>query len=230
MPAAASHSVTAATGQAIEPRQTATTAPAPSWSVFDRHGDAETFRAFLEVGKVERDQLGSAGGQGEADQQQGAIALAGQVGLAAGDHRQKLVRGGRRFLDWRHAERSPRAAHHRLDPFVVGRRRQPGEAVAISDPGDSAPEGGAFDASTGFGRDERRHDGRVGGQRAQALIGAPCPEDGEVAAVGALGRRGLLCTREVGGAVERVAQCRGEAAFRDRQGWHLHVHFGARDS
>ena len=68
-----------------------------------------------------------------------------------------------------------------------------------------APEGGAFDASTGFGRDERRHGGRVGGQRAQALIGAPCPEDGEVAAVGALGRHGLLCTREVGGAVERVA-------------------------
>jgi hypothetical protein len=47
-------------------------------------GDAKTFRAFLEVGDVERDQLGSPGGQCEAEQQQRAIALTGQVGLAAG--------------------------------------------------------------------------------------------------------------------------------------------------
>jgi hypothetical protein len=88
------------------------------------------------------------------------------------------------------------------DAGLIGLRSAQREHNTLRMP---APEGGAFDASTGFGRDERRHGGRVGGQRAQALIGAPCPEDGEVAAVGALGRHGLLCTREVGGAVERVA-------------------------
>jgi hypothetical protein len=36
MPPTASQSRTAATGQAIDPRQTATTAPPPSWSVLDR--------------------------------------------------------------------------------------------------------------------------------------------------------------------------------------------------
>jgi hypothetical protein len=50
LPAAASQSLTATTGQSIEPRQAATTAPAPSWSVFDpRMATRRPFRTFLEV-------------------------------------------------------------------------------------------------------------------------------------------------------------------------------------
>jgi hypothetical protein len=86
--------------------------------------DAETFRHSTKVGNVERDQPGSPGGQGVA-------ALAARVGLAAGDHRQKLIRSRGGLLDRGRAECSARASHD---------RRQPGEAVAVADPGDSAPK------------------------------------------------------------------------------------------
>jgi hypothetical protein len=50
IPAAESQFFTAATGHAIEPRQTAATAPAPSWSVFGRGLIGKRDRALLLLG------------------------------------------------------------------------------------------------------------------------------------------------------------------------------------
>jgi hypothetical protein len=155
-------------------------------------GDAEPFWAFREVGDVERDELGPASGQGEAEQQQGAIAPADASALATGDHGEHLVGGRGDLLNRLHAQRSARAAHDGLDPLVLGRRWQPGQLVGMADPGDPAPKGRAFDAATGFGRNEGRNGGGVGRERTQTLLGAPCPEDREVAPIGALSRSRLL--------------------------------------
>jgi hypothetical protein len=95
-------------------------------------GYAKALGALLKVGDVERNEFRTPGSQREAEQQQRAIAFAGQVALAAGDHRQDLVRGGARFLDRRHAEVSACAPHDSLAPLVIGRRRQPSEAVTIA--------------------------------------------------------------------------------------------------
>jgi hypothetical protein len=46
-----------------------------------------------------REELGAAGGQGEAEKEQGPVALAGEVALAAGDHGEQLVEGCGGLLD-----------------------------------------------------------------------------------------------------------------------------------
>jgi hypothetical protein len=177
-------------------------------------GDAQAFRAFLEVGDVECHQLGPTCGQSEAEQRQGAVAFGDEPPIAGGDHGEQLVGRCSGFLERRHAEGPARAAHHGLDPLIIGRRCQPGELVAVSDPGDPAAERGAFDAEAGLRGDERRDGGRIGRQGAQTLLGAPCPEDREVAAVGALRRGRFLGPGKVGGALQRGAEREANRKYR----------------
>jgi hypothetical protein len=66
--AAISQALSASTGQQAEPRNTATVAPARSWSVLPpRMVDAETLGRFLEVGHVKGYQFGAPECAGKAE-------------------------------------------------------------------------------------------------------------------------------------------------------------------
>jgi hypothetical protein len=100
------------------------------------------------------------------------------------------------------------------------------QLVAVADPGDPAAERRAFDASARLGGDKCSYRGRISGQGAEALLGAPCPEDREIAAIGALCGGRLLSPGEVGRALQRRLQRHWDTALRDRQGLDPHVHGG----
>jgi hypothetical protein len=72
------------------------------FSAFDwRRATRKPIGAFLEVSDVQRDKLGQARGEREAEQQQAAITLACEASLLAGDRGKHLVGGRGGLLDRR---------------------------------------------------------------------------------------------------------------------------------
>jgi hypothetical protein len=90
---------------------------------------AQAFGRLLDVGDVQRDQLGAPERPGEAKQQQGAVAQCNQpCGSAYRRHGDDALRGRGGFLEGRRPESAADAAHRCPDLLVIRRRRQGGVA------------------------------------------------------------------------------------------------------
>jgi hypothetical protein len=77
-----------------------------------------------------------------------------------------------------------------------------GEVVGVGDPGQPPPDRGHAETVTGDGADVPRNDPRLGGQRAEPPLAAPCAERLEVLPVGsARGGRFLVLGEQADGFV-----------------------------
>jgi hypothetical protein len=132
---------------------------------------------------------------GEAKEQQGAVAQAGQVGRDRLEDLAQNRRSGGEFPGRQLAGSGGGAVHasHGLgDLRLGGRHRAAADEMQIADGGAAQVHGGDAEAAAAFGGEEGNHVGGPGGQAGQRVAvapGAPGPHPGAISAPG-IGRRG----------------------------------------
>jgi hypothetical protein len=148
------------------------------------HQHLQPFGDLDQVVDVERDQLGAAQEAGEADQQQGAVAVALAARVEAGDQGAQGLGHGRGGLPaGAAAVGADDALPHQADLGGGGGAGPAGRLVDLGDGGEPAPQGGDR-RTAGVGGEVGGHGADLGRQRRLRAGGAP---GGEVAPVGGVG-------------------------------------------
>ena len=189
-----------------------TSRPAPSWSVLPRRTvTTRPSRVRCHVSGVQRHQLGAAEGPGEAEQQQGPVAPAGERLLQRPHHGPHV--GGHCGL-LAHLAGTVAAAdagQHLADGGLSGGRVEARGLVRLGDGGEAAADGRGL-AVAGL-RGEVDGDGLGQGRERRAVV--PLAPGGEVAPVGAVGAAGVGGDGLVGvaaGPLARLAAYKGYGA------------------
>ncbi|WP_240046969.1 hypothetical protein [Paracraurococcus ruber] len=132
---------------------------------------------------IDADQFAAAQRPGIAQQQQGAVAQAGEVGAAGPDQAADLGGGQRRRLPGRAGMLAGDAAQRVADRRVAAVEGVPGLAMGAGDGGETPAQGGQG-MQPGMGGEVGGDGGRGGRQRRQAGLPVPPTKVAPLAGIG----------------------------------------------